>query len=197
MEQLSSSHQFLWWFSIALCVFSLLFLVFLFFRHKKTAIETKFKLQLLAGAAVLPLLTLYFSNNALLESMKEDQFCGSCHTMTPFIQSLKASEETSLAAKHAQHNWIREKRCYTCHTDYQILGGVKSKIRGLRHLYAFYSGHADRRPKLYKPYQNSQCLSCHRGVASYEEVAIHKEMSDGLVKNEISCLNCHGPAHPQ
>ena len=103
MEQLSSSHHVLWWFSLILGLLSFFFLLFLLFRSKRTIVSPKFKLQLLAGIGILPLITLFFSDQALLESMKEDKFCGSCHTMTPFFESLKAPEETSLAAKHAQH----------------------------------------------------------------------------------------------
>ncbi len=197
MEHVNYSYLILRWFSLVLFFVSLFFLVALLFRYKRSMMGPKLKLQLLAGVGVLPLMSLFFSDQTLLEGMKDDRFCGSCHTMVPFFKSIRDPEIKTLSAVHTQNHWIREKHCYTCHTDYAILGGVKAKLRGLRHMYVFYAGQGDRRPKLYKPYPNDNCLACHGGATKYEEETTHKEISAEIAKNEASCLDCHGPSHPK
>ncbi len=140
--------------------------------------------------------SLLVSDAVLLGEMKEVSFCGSCHPMEPFVQSLKNTADSNLAAIHAQRHLIREQPCYTCHTDYALMGGVKAKLKGLRHLYAYYTLDRQARPKLYSPYPNANCLSCHAGAAKYEESPTHQTVSEELKKGEASCLDCHGPAHP-
>src|SRR3970282_135255 len=117
MEHLDYSYLILRWFSLVLFFVSLFFLVVLLFRYKKSEMGPKLKLQLLAGVGILPLLTLFFSDQTLLEGMKDDKFFVPCHTMTPFFKSITNPEIKTLSALHAQNHWIREKHCYTCHTD--------------------------------------------------------------------------------
>lgn len=154
------------------------------------------KWGLLVAFGVLPLGLLLLSDSILLGEMKEVRFCGSCHPMEPFVKSVHNPTDSTLAAVHVQRHLIREEPCYTCHTDYALLGGVKSKWRGLRHLYAYYTSDRQTRPKLYSPYPNANCLHCHAGAAKYEESPTHQTISEELKKGEASCLDCHGPAHP-
>ncbi len=154
------------------------------------------KWGLLAAFGISPLGLLLVSDAILLGQMKEVTFCGSCHPMQPFVQSLQNPADSNLAAIHTQRHLIREQPCYTCHTDYALMGGVKAKLKGLRHLYAYYTRDHQKRPKLYSPYPNTNCLSCHAGAAKYEESPTHQAISEELEKGEASCLDCHGPAHP-
>ena len=101
-----------------------------------------------------------------------------------------------LAALHAKRHLIRENRCYTCHTDYDLLGGIRAKVRGMQHLYGFYFGDAERRPELYAPYSDNNCLHCHQGGVAYEESPTHLAIAEELKSGEALCLECHGPAHP-
>ncbi len=154
------------------------------------------KWGLLVAFGILPLGLLLVSDAILLGQMKEVTFCGSCHPMEPFVKSFEGLADSTLAAVHAKRHLIPHQQCYTCHTDYALMGDVKAKLRGLRHLYAYYTSDDQQRPKLYSPYPNANCLQCHTGAAKYEESPTHQTISEELKKGEISCLDCHGPAHP-
>ena len=43
---------------------------------------------------------------------------------------------------------------------------------------------------------NKNCLKCHSGMPKFEAVASHHSVADDLEDNAMSCLNCHGLAHP-
>ncbi len=191
------SHSLFFWVSVAAVAVTLIVLLLEFFVIRRFSDSARPKLFLLAGVGIFPLLSLYLSNQTLMHQMKEEEFCGSCHVMTPFVEGLKAGESPALAALHVQHHWIREKSCYTCHTNYDILGGVDAKIRGLRHLYAYYTNPEGKKPKLYQPFSNLQCLTCHTGAKSFEESPTHMGMMEEIRGDQFSCLDCHGPAHAE
>ncbi len=172
------------------------FIIIVALRALKNPEQPKTKWGLLAAFGIFPLGLLLVSDSILLGEMKEVRFCGSCHPMEPFVRSMHNPADSNLAAIHARRHLIRERPCYTCHTDYALLGGVKAKLKGLRHLYAYYTGNRQERPKLYSAYPNANCLSCHAGAAKYEESPTHQTISEELKKGEASCLDCHGPAHP-
>jgi len=137
-----------------------------------------------------------------IERSKQTQFCLSCHIMEPYGRSLRVDDASYIPAAHFQNNRVpRDEACYTCHADYTLYtGGIKSKIRGLHHIYAQYIGTPQQPIKLYHPFNNRECLHCHLGARSFEQGAVHNADPDLLpaVKaNKLSCVSsgCHEVVH--
>lgn len=121
--------------------------------------------------------------------------------MGQYGQSLYVDDSSYIPAAHFQNGRVpREEACYTCHTDYSIFGGFKSKVRGLHHIYAQYVTTPKQPIKLYHPYNNRECLHCHEGSRSFEQGAIHtaepQTMAD-IKSNKLSCTTsgCHDTIH--
>src|SRR4051812_49433000 len=132
---------------------------------KILAFVTLFLLPVMAGGGGVA---------AHVEHSKETKFCLSCHIMQDYGKSLHVDDPNYLAAKHYQNNRVpRDSACYTCHTDYGMYGDIKSKIRGLRHVYINYLSKAPDPITLYTPYNNRECLHCHEGARSFEQGAMH------------------------
>jgi cytochrome c-type protein NapC len=148
-----------------------------------------------------PSLALFAGASAHLERSKSTQFCLSCHVMEPYGKSLLVDDKEFLAAQHYQNNRVpRDHACYTCHTDYVMFGPVRSKLRGLRHVYVNYFGSAPDTIHLYTPYNNRECLHCHLGSRSFEESSGHQDEESpmkAIKAGSISCLSagCHDVAH--
>lgn len=192
----NGSLEAFWWISFAITVITLALLVFSMVRDAPFAAKRSGKITLFFAMGLLPLSSIFFTDKTLFDSMKEVEFCGSCHIMEPFVESLYDYKSEGLAALHVQHARIREAPCYTCHTDYDMLGGVKGKIRGMRHLMHNYFGSEKKRPKLYDPYPNGNCFSCHLKSSTWIKVEEHEENFEDLKSDDVSCLDCHGPSHP-
>jgi cytochrome c-type protein NapC len=149
---------------------------------------------------ILPGLAMTVGTERHMDNMRTTQFCTTCHIMQPYGQSLLVDDSAALPAQHFQNRRIpQEEACYTCHTDYALFGGIRSKVRGLRHLYAQYFRKPDK-PKLYQPYDNAQCLHCHAGARTFDEGATHTADPDTLLavkSGKMSCLTsgCHDVAH--
>ena len=150
---------------------------------------------------VLPVLAGVGGTSAHMERSKETKFCLSCHIMEDYGKSLHVDDPTYLAARHYQNNRVpRDSACYTCHTDYGMYGDIKSKIRGLRHVYIQYLGTAPNPIKLYSPYNNRECLHCHEGARGFEGGVMHNLEADTMKQikeNKISCTSsgCHDIVH--
>jgi cytochrome c-type protein NapC len=149
---------------------------------------------------LLPLLCSAVGFSAHMERSKETKFCLSCHIMEPYGKSLYVDDPHYLAAAHFQNHRVpANEACYTCHTDYVLYGGVRAKLRGLRHVYVQYIGKppAYGAIRLYTPYNNRECLHCHLEARSFEESPTHSAMRDELLSNQTSCLTsgCHDTVH--
>jgi len=156
------------------------------------------KLLILAGLAVMPVSTVTIAQAVTLEHMHTVEFCQSCHTMQPFVDSFSAKENVTLAAVHVQNHRIDPKTaCYTCHTQYSLFGPIKVKIRGMHHLLRYYTRKAGDPIKLYVPYPNANCLHCHGGARNFEEQAAHVPVMDQIASGEMSCIVCHASIHPE
>jgi cytochrome c-type protein NapC len=148
-----------------------------------------------------PALGLLGGATAHLERSKTTRFCLSCHVMEPYGKSLLVDDPESIPAQHYQNNRIpRDHACYTCHTDYTMFGGVRSKLRGLRHVFVNYLGTVPDTIRLYTPFQNRECLHCHAGARSFEESDGHatEEAPLAAIKaGKVSCLEsgCHDVMH--
>jgi cytochrome c-type protein NapC len=152
---------------------------------------------------VFPALALGAGFSTHIERAQSTAFCLSCHIMADHGRSLWAEDPSYLAAAHFQNNRVpRERACYTCHTDYAMFGGVRSKIRGLRHLYVHYLG-SEPKPteiRLYEPYNNRECLHCHDGGRKFMERSAHNKTDDQMARirsNQLSCTSsrCHDTVH--
>jgi cytochrome c-type protein NapC len=134
------------------------------------------------------------------EHSTQTAFCLSCHIMEPYGRSLYVDDLHHIPAAHFQNHFVpADEACYTCHTDYVLYGGIRAKLRGLRHVYVQYLGKppAPQDIHLYTPYNNRECLHCHEGMRVFEESPVHAAMRDQLVSNQFSCMTagCHDTIH--
>jgi cytochrome c-type protein NapC len=152
---------------------------------------------------LLPTLVLAGSFSNHMERAQSTEFCLSCHVMADFGRSLNVDDPSYIPAVHYQNNRVpRDRACYTCHTDYAMFGGIRSKLRGVRHIYVQYFGKipAPAEIRLYEPYNNRECLHCHGGARKFEEQAAHIKTPDRLqqiTSNTMSCTasKCHDTLH--
>ncbi len=145
---------------------------------------------------VLPMLVTSLGVAAHLEHSKTTEFCLSCHVMEPYGESLWVDEVDYVAANHFQNNRIpRDRACFTCHTTYTMYGDLQAKLQGLKHVWVNYLGTVPETLELYQPYNNRECLNCHRGGRRFEEDELHLEVRAELETNETSCLECHASIH--
>ncbi len=158
--------------------------------------SSKVKIWLFIAMVIFPVLLISATASVSFERSKSVQFCGSCHVMEPYVNDLRDPASENLAAKHFQHRFINQNQCYICHVNYDFLGPVDSKIRGLRHMVAYYSG-STKPIALYKPFPNGNCLYCHQDTQKYKESPTHAPVLEQIVADEISCASCHGPIHPK
>jgi cytochrome c nitrite reductase small subunit len=159
---------------------------------------------------VFPLLIFFFGSFATLEGSKRTGFCHSCHSaMDLYVDDMRNTESTTLAAVHYNKRLIQTEECYSCHSDYGVWGTAEAKARGLVHLYYWFTNAATARGEeqiaLYGSYQNSLCLFCHAGSQSFLASGreVHRKFADALLEKKangapvMSCMTCHGPAHPK
>jgi cytochrome c-type protein NapC len=176
-------------------------LALLFMLHPHVTVSRAGKIVAFVCLLVLPILAMTVGTTQHLEHMQSTGFCLSCHTMEPYGKSLLVDDSTAIPANHFQNNRVpRAQACYTCHTDYAIFGGVRSKIRGVRHMYAQYFKPPAHRIKLYQPFPNANCLHCHAGTRKFEEGATHTADPDtipAIMSGKLSCTSsgCHDVAH--
>jgi cytochrome c-type protein NapC len=138
-----------------------------------------------------------------LEQSKRTEFCLSCHVMNDHGKSLYIDDSTFIPAAHFQNHRIpADEACYTCHTDYSMYGPITAKLRGLRHVYVYYLGKVPQPQelKLYRSFNNRECLHCHDGARNFEEGAVHSaapEIMAAIKSNETSCVTsgCHDHIH--
>ena len=99
------------------------------------------KMLAFVALLVLPALSVWGGFSEQMERAQSTSFCLSCHVMTDYGRSLYVDDPSYLPAQHFQNNRIpRERACYTCHTTYTLFGGVKAKLKGVRHLWIQYFG---------------------------------------------------------
>jgi cytochrome c-type protein NapC len=150
---------------------------------------------------LLPVLLATMGAAEHMHRSEQTQFCLSCHIMEPYGKSLLIDDATHIPAAHYQNGRIpRDEACYTCHTDYVLYGPALTKLRGLRHVYMQYFGHAANPIQLYTPFNNRECLHCHEGSRSFEEAVVHTAdpaVMAAIKSNQTSCLSsgCHQTVH--
>ena len=185
---------------IVLILVSIALIGYLVIRPSITATKGG-KILAFVALLVLPVLAGGMGASEHLEHSKSTRFCLSCHVMEDYGKSLQIDDKSFIPAVHYQNNLVpRDQACYTCHTDYTMYGGLNSKLRGLRHVYVQYLGTVPQQIRLYRPYNNRECLHCHLGARSFEEGATHTQdpKTLPLVKaNQLGCSSseCHNFVH--
>ena len=166
----------------------------LYFKGRELTATVKW--MALITLVIGPILLAFLGNFFVFDHSKTVEACGSCHVMQPMVTDLKDSESMTLAARHYKNHWIAKDQCYGCHKDYGLNGGILSKLTGYRHMMRYVTG-AYKEPLAGRtPFHNKNCLSCHQPGTSYDKVEMHKTLTAKFASNEVSCLNCHGKAHP-
>ena len=171
--------------------------------HPRIARSREGRSLAFVALAVLPALCMWAGFTEHLDRATSTRFCLSCHVMHDFGETLRYDDRSYIPAVHYQSNLIpRDHACYTCHSDYALFGGVKTKLHGLRHVYVEYFGTIPKPTdiKLYNPFPNLTCLHCHLGSRKFEEVNGHHKTPDMLsqVKSgQLSCISsgCHDTVH--
>jgi cytochrome c-type protein NapC len=169
------------------------------FRPALTA-SREGKIFAFVAFCIMPVVCTSWAASTHIERSKQATFCLSCHIMEPYGKSLYVDDPSYVAAAHFQNHRVpADEACYTCHTDYVFYGGLRAKVRGLRHIYVQYLGTPPRpeKIKLYTPYNNRECLHCHLGARSFENNPIHMAALDSLKSNQVSCISsgCHDTVH--
>ena len=185
---------------VAVLVITLAVAGLVVFRPGLTAVKGG-KILAFFGLFIFPAIAAMLGFESHIERSKQTSFCLSCHIMGPYGKSLYVDDPSFIPAAHFQNARVpRDEACYTCHTDYSLYGGLKSKIRGLHHLYAQYLSTPKQPIKLYHPYNNRECLHCHLGARSFEQGAVHTADPQTMIdikSNKLSCTSsgCHENVH--
>jgi hypothetical protein len=137
----------------------------------------------------------------VMEESKDVRFCGSCHAMTPIVESLHATDDGSLAAIHYTRGLVpTHEACYTCHSGYGIWGTFDAKKAGTMHMLRTLTGRYNLPLELHGTFDIASCLGCHAGAASFRAVEAHQDpdAQAALLNHTMSCTGvCHPAAHPE
>src|ERR1700730_17351591 len=99
------------------------------------------KILAFVALLILPALSVWAGFSEHMDPPTPTSFCLSCHVMTDYGRSLHVDDRSYVPARHFQNNLIpRDHACYTCHADYTMFGTLKSKIRGMCHLWVQHYG---------------------------------------------------------
>ena len=181
---------------IALAVLNLLVLFIAWRRIKRIGTIDGVEGALFFGLAVLPLVVIFFGYTKGIAGMETVSACGGCHVMTPYVQDLRDPNSEALASVHFKNRYIRQDHCYTCHSDYGMLGTISAKRDGVRHVLHYLTGNYTQPVKIHSPYLNVRCLTCHGESQKFLKSAGHPvDARPQLFSDEVSCLDCHAPAH--
>lgn len=151
------------------------------------------KIVLFFVVLVVPTLLSLLTTQLAFSRASSVEFCGSCHTMTPWFDNVTNPESDSLAAEHYKRRWIQHEQCFTCHSDYSFLGPIEAKINGVRHVAAFYLGFRGR-IELYEEFPNGHCLQCHAEAKGFLEDSNHDPIAD-ILSGKDRCVECHEDVH--
>lgn len=153
------------------------------------------KLVLLFVIVVVPILL--GATTAVLSFQRAEQvsFCASCHVMTPWYEDMAGEDSESLVSQHYRRRWIQHDQCYTCHSDYGFLGPLEAKIKGVRHVAAYYLGGELERIDLYEAFPNENCMQCHGEAQAFRESPSHDVMMEEILSGEETCAGCHEDIH--
>jgi nitrate/TMAO reductase-like tetraheme cytochrome c subunit len=195
---IGTSGQWLHGLGIAFALLNLVLLAFAWRSLRGGTITGTTRGWLFVSVGLLPVMVAFLSFAYGLETSATVSACGSCHAMTPFVRDLQDVNSDTLAATHFKNRYIREKQCYTCHSDYGLGGTIKAKTEGLGHVWRSATGLYTTPIKIIQPFSNTRCLGCHAESQKFLNSDGHpKESMHDLMDGAVSCIECHGPAHPE
>ena len=152
------------------------------------------------AAVLLPVVAYGLASLHMLEGSKKVAFCGSCHLMTPIMNSLQGNDG-SLASTHFTRGLVpHDQACFTCHSGYGIWGGLDAKMHGVMHMVRTATGWYTLPITLNGPFDINSCLGCHAFADSFRAVEAHRnpDLQKQLMAHELSCTGlCHPAAHPE
>jgi len=151
------------------------------------------KVLLFVVLIVLPIVLAVTTAKVSFSRAQSVEFCGSCHVMTPWIDNVTNPDSDSLAAEHYKRRWIQHEQCFTCHSNYGFLGPLEAKLKGMRHVIAYYVG-APAHIELYEEFPNENCLQCHIDAKGFREDSNHEPLED-LLSGKDRCVECHEMVH--
>lgn len=182
--------------TLSVIIFIINFGLLIYILRNKNTLNTTLKKAVFPALMILPVIMAFLANYHVFETSKTVEACQSCHVMKPFTNDLMNTESMTLAARHYKNNWIPKDQCYGCHKDYGFNGNFKAKTDGYRHLMRYITGTYSEPIEYKGEFNNSNCMSCHEMTAKFQAVDQHVPIIDEFKDNSVSCLNCHGRAHP-
>jgi len=166
--------------------------------RKKGSLKPKVKRLAFLSIIAIPVMIVFTANYHVFETSKTVEACMGCHVMKPMGNDMLNQESQTLAARHMTNNWIKENQCYGCHKDYGLNGTFKAKVDGYRHLMRYITK-TYTEPIIYRgEFDSNNCLNCHQGTPAFDKLKVHQPVVLNMKKEDssISCMNCHGQAHP-
>lgn len=155
-----------------------------------------YKLVALLSILIFPIAAAGSAHIELLEGARETAACNACHVMTPMVTDLYDPNSDTLAARHFKNSYISDQQCYQCHSGYGFNGALAAKLEGYRHLVRYTTGLYEEPIKIRGHFDSASCLSCHRTTDKFQKINSHRVALERLDNKQMSCTNCHGPAHP-
>jgi len=126
---------------------------------------------------LLSLLGLFLvASMAAAEYTSRTKFCGSCHEMTPYYASWRASPHGARA------------ECADCHVRHGPVGFVATKLSSLREVYVHFAGLGKRPVTVTRTIPNDNCMACHERL---NEPAILASSTFSHKQHTQTCLICH------
>jgi nitrate/TMAO reductase-like tetraheme cytochrome c subunit len=160
------------------------------------SVAALWKLLAFGALVAVPAAVAGVANYHTFVGVHEVEACNRCHVMRPMVNDMMDPQSDTLAARHFKNRWIPKDQCFECHSDYGLSGNLAAKMEGFRHL-ARYTTRTYTEPIQYRGvFDNDNCLKCHSNMPKFEAVPWHHTVMESVEKNETSCLNCHGLAHP-
>jgi cytochrome c nitrite reductase small subunit len=181
---------------LALVLLNLILLVVAWQRLRRSETVQPALGLLLVGLVLLPVIVIFLGYSKGMAGMETVHACGGCHTMTAYVDDLRDPGSEGLAAVHYKNRYIRENQCYTCHSDYGLLGTVSAKMDGVRHMVHYVRGSYALPLKIAHPFPNVRCLECHGESQKFLKSEGHPaDARPQLMSGEMPCMTCHAPAH--
>ena len=181
---------------IALVLLNLIVLVLAWRRLRRSRAVRPALGLLFIGLAVLPVIAIFLGYSKGMAGMQTVRACGGCHVMTAYVEDLRNPESEALAAVHFKNRYILENHCYTCHSDYGLLGTLSAKMEGVRHMVRYVRRTYTVPLQIAHPFPNVRCLQCHGESQKFLKSGGHPaDARPQLLSGEVSCLACHAPAH--
>jgi cytochrome c nitrite reductase small subunit len=194
---IGTTSQWIEGFGLGLVVLDLILLVLVWYWLRGRDAMPRMWGWVLVAVGLVPLLVGFMTFAHGLESSATVSACGSCHVMAPFVRDLQDPKSDTLAATHYKNRFILRNQCYECHSDYGLAGTITAKLAGVGHVWRYTTGSYTLPIKIAKPFPNSGCLECHGESQRFLNSPSKKEILPDLMSGKMSCLDCHGPAHPE